>query len=72
MKNAPGEKVGAQDVKGGFWLPNGQTITLPSAFILPFKEYRVRDNRIRPLSIRETMLASRRCMENIEDQCPTS
>lgn len=67
IENAPGEKVGAPDVKGGFWLPNGQAITLPSAFILPFKEYLARDNRIRPLSIREIMFTSRRCTENIED-----
>lgn len=41
-KNAQREKVGVQDVKGGLrkqgWLPKGQVITLPSSFILPFKE----------------------------------
>lgn len=67
MKTAQGEKVGAQDVEGGFWLPKGQAITLPSAFSLPFKEYLVRDNRTRPLSIREIMFTSRRFTEKIED-----
>lgn len=62
-----GREGWSTDVEGGCWLPKGQALTLPSAFSLPFKEYLARDNRIRPLSIREIMFTSRRFTEKIED-----